>query len=334
MPVVDPKITVRDYAAEWLRRVSPTLKPATVRSYRGVLDLHVPVQLKTLRVRQLSRGHIRSLLSAKLAAGLSRNTVRIIHATLRAMLNCAVDDGVIVRNPADRLGKTLKLSGTRRQPGEEVKAMDAQQLEAFLHAAEQVAPLYFPLLFAMARTGLRLGEAVALEWSDVDLVAREITVSRSFSGGRVGTPKSGKSRRVDVSRGLAELLQSLDAARKAAGLEAGREPCPLVFPGRDGQRFDQSRISKVFKRALKAAELPSSLSPHALRHGFAIQLIRNGAPLTYVRDMLGHSSIMVTADVYARHLPTGDKALVDALDVAHGSSVVAAAGKTGAGART
>jgi integrase len=81
-----------------------------------------------------------------------------------------------------------------------------------------------------------------------------------------------------------------------------------VFPGRGAQLFDQSRVSKVFKRILKGAGLPSSLSPHALRRSFAIRLIRGGAPLTYVRDLLGHSSITVTADVYARHLPTGDRA--------------------------
>jgi integrase len=239
------------------------------------------------------------------------------------MLNAAVDDGIIVHNPANRLGKTLKLSGTRRQVGEEVRAMTAEQLDTFLRAADRVAPLYYPLLFTMARTGLRLGEAVALEWDDVDLAAREITVSRTFSGGKVGTPKSGKARSVDMSHALAELLHNMDVARKAEALEVGGEPASLVFPGQGGQRFDQSRISKVFKRTLKAAGLPLSLSPHSLRHTFAIMLIRNGAPLTYVRDMLGHSSITVTADTYARHLPTGDKALVDALDGKSGSSLVA-----------
>ena len=59
----------------------------------GALDLHVPAVLKTLRLRQLTRAHVRELLAAKLGAGLSRNTVRIIHATIRAMLNAAVEEG-------------------------------------------------------------------------------------------------------------------------------------------------------------------------------------------------------------------------------------------------
>jgi integrase len=324
--VVDPKITLGAYSARWLEHLTPVVKPATLRSYSGAVDLHVPAVLKTLRVRQLTRGHVRELLSAKLAAGLSRNTVRIIHATLRAMLNAAIEDGVLVRNPADRLGKSLRLVPTRQQAGEEVKALTSSQLDAFLGAAEREAVLYFPIFYTMAKTGMRLGEAVALRWSDIDLVAREITVSRTFSGGALGTPKSGKTRRVDVSRAMAELLEHLDVARKADALETGRDLAELVFPGRDGQHFDQSRISKVFKRILKAASLPSSLSPHALRHTLAIRLIKSGAPLTYVRDLLGHSSITVTADVYARHLPTGDKALLDRLEEPSGSKTVAAAG--------
>jgi integrase len=115
--------------------------------------------------------------------------------------------------------------------GDEVKAFTDSQLHAFLEAAAAV-PLYYPLLFAMSKTGLRLGEAVALRWDDVDLVAREITVKRTFSMGALGSPKSGKTRRVDVSKALAELLEQLDVERKAEALEAGRDPEELVFPGR------------------------------------------------------------------------------------------------------
>ena len=169
--VVDPRITLGAYADRWLEHVKPVLKPATYRSYAGALALHVPAVVKTLRVRQLTLGHVRELLSAKLAAGLSRNTVRIIHATIRAMLNAAIEDGVIVRNPADRLGKALRLVPTRHQSGEEVKALTDAQLDAFLRAADQVASLYYPLFVTLSKTGMRLGEAVALRWDDVDLVA-------------------------------------------------------------------------------------------------------------------------------------------------------------------
>lgn len=161
-----------------------------------------------------------------------------------------------------------------------MNALTDVQLVAFLRAAADVASLYYSILYTMSRTGLRLGEAVALRWDDVDLVARRLTIARTFSMGALGTPKSGKTRGVDLSAQLAVFLEHADVERKAEALAAGREPSPLVFPGRDDQHFDQSRISKVFKRILKTAGLPSSLSPHALRHTFAIRLIKAGAPLT------------------------------------------------------
>ena len=147
------------------------------------------------------------------------------------MLNAAIEDGVIVRNPADRLGKALRLVPTRHQAGEEVKALTDSQLDAFLRSAADVAPLYHPIFYTMSKTGMRLGEAVALRWDDVDLVAREITVSRTFSGGAIGTPKSGKTRRVDVSSNLAALLEHLDVARKAEALEDGPRSRRARLPG-------------------------------------------------------------------------------------------------------
>jgi integrase len=173
------------------------------------------------------------------------SVVRIIHATLRAMLNAAVEDGVLIRNPADRLGKTLRLVPAPQQAGEAVRAFTDEQLDAFMLSAQSVASLYHPLLYTMSRTGLRLGEAIALRWEDVDLIARELVVRHTFSGGALGTPKSGKTRRVAISSNLAALLEHMDVARRADALKAGGEPVQLVFPGRDYQHFDQSRISKV-----------------------------------------------------------------------------------------
>src|SRR5262245_53850355 len=103
-PACDPRITVGAYAERWLRLMEPLIKPSTWRSDEGALRLHVPAALKTLRVRQLGRGHVRALLTELLGQDLARNTVRIVHATVRTMLNAAVDDGVIASNPADRLG--------------------------------------------------------------------------------------------------------------------------------------------------------------------------------------------------------------------------------------
>jgi hypothetical protein len=109
IPVVDPDITIKAYSERWLGMIPISLKPRTVESYSDTLRLHLLPRLSAVKVRQLHRGQIKTLLGQKLADGLSRGTVRIIHATLRAMLNAAVEDGVIAANPADKLGRHLKL---------------------------------------------------------------------------------------------------------------------------------------------------------------------------------------------------------------------------------
>ncbi len=108
-PVVDPNITTKDYSQRWLVMLDAavaggTLKTRTRQSYKQNLDLHILPTLGSLKVRQLQKGRIKTLLAEKLSGGLARNSVRIIHATFRALLNASVDDGVILANPAKRLG--------------------------------------------------------------------------------------------------------------------------------------------------------------------------------------------------------------------------------------
>ena len=108
-------------------------------------------------------------------------------------------------------------------------------------------------------------------------------------------------------------------ARKADALRrgTGRMPPWLITTHKDSP-LDESRVRKAFKTVLKEASLPTTLSPHCLRHTYAILMIQAGAPLTYVRDQLGHSSIQVTVDIYGRWLPRGDKSWVDRLDQSRG----------------
>ena len=132
---------------------------------------------------------------------------------------------------------------------------------------------------------------------------------------RLGTPKSGKARTVDVSRRLADELSRRELAEKIVSLRQGAGPLsPWLFSTDEGTPLDESRVRKAFKRLLKHASLPTTLSPHCLRHTYAILMIQAGAPLTYIRDQLGHSSIKVTVDHYARWLPRSDKTYVDRLD--------------------
>ncbi len=349
-PAVDTNITVAQYAERWLALIGAGVKPRTIEGHRTALRLHLLPTFGRVKVRLLQKGHIKTLLAELLQRGwvkkitkdgvtqevrlpLRRGSVRIIHATLRAMLYAAVDDGVIVANPAERLGRHLKLVPAPATRQEEIKAMTREQLAAFLAAATAADAggedrRLYPFFLLLARAGLRLGEAFALEWPDLDFAGREIRVARAFSHGRIDTPKSGHGRTVDMSRQLEATLRHLLTERKAETLRRGwREMPAWVFCTTRGTMLNKGNVRRVFVRVLKRAKLPLHFSPHCLRHTFASLLLQQGESPVYVQRQLGHASIKLTVDTYGKWLPMGNKAAVDRLDDAtpgaSGSKVVA-----------
>ncbi len=323
-PTLDPNITVEQYSAGWLTRLAARTKPRTVDSARDTLRLRILPVFGTERVRRLDRGRIVDWLSKLLASGLSRNTVRLAHATLRSLLTDAVDlDGLLPSNPAAGAGKRLHLAASARGRAEAVKAMTREQLGACLEACrdhrDASARRLYPFWVLMARTGLRVGEALAVQWADINWRDRVLRVERAFSGSgqrrRLDTPKAGHGRDVDLSAQTVDILRRLEAKRTAETLRRGWGELPAwLFPNEVGAPMDDSKVRKIFGRILKAAGLPGHFTPHCLRHTFASLLLQAGESPAYVQRQLGHASIKLTVDLYGRWLPQTNKAAVDRLD--------------------
>lgn len=233
---------------------------------------------------------------------LSRNTTAGTLRFMSGVLRQAVLDRLIPSNPADGLGREL---GPR--PDENVKAMTKEELERLLRAAGAVSTRDEILFLLMARTGLRLGEALALRWEDVNLEERRISVRRSVLRGKVSELKTSSSRRdVDVN------------GRLWAALTSYASPLTVIkgwiFTSGVGPMTHVS-AEVAFRLAARRAGLPPHFTPHSLRHTFASQLLATGASLEYVKRMLGHASITLTSNLYGKWLPMRDQAAVDRLDV-------------------
>jgi integrase len=126
--------------------------------------------------------------------------------------------------------------GTRQ---EELKAFGRDQLARFVGATAQTWPRFYPLFLTMARTGMRIGEAMALQWDDVDFGQREIRVARAISStGQVDTPKAGHGRTIDMSVAVKDVLERLRTARQEKALADGTEVPTWVFPTDAGTPFD------------------------------------------------------------------------------------------------
>jgi integrase len=268
---------------------------------------------------------VRELIAAKQKEKLSQSTIRNILAPMRGMYNQAIEDGEAHANPAARVGKFNKRSG----PASKINPLTREEIQTLLVKAREAMPAHYPLFLCAPRTGLREGELIALKGIDVDFKGKFIDVQRSISRGTVSTPKNGKSRRVDMSSQLAEVLQGLLSKKRSEALQAEmtkqvgdrRDAATVVnevmqdwlFTTPTGTRLEPSNLRKVFNKLLTTAGL-RRVRFHDLRHTFASLLISQGESLAYVRDQLGHHSIQITVDTYGHLVPGGNRQAVDRLD--------------------
>jgi len=328
-PAVDPEIVVDAYADRWLGMARATLKSSSTASYETLYRVHVRPRLGGVKVRHLTRGQLRAFLAERRTRARDSPAANGILSVLRLLLQAAVEDGVLLANPAARLGRQLRLEPSTRARQELIKAITRAQLARFLDTAARVDRRHVALLFTIARAGLRSGEVFVLWWEDLDFAAREMRIARSLGPrGELSTPKSGNPRTVDLSQELVGVLRRLQTERKADALRRGwGEIPPWVFVNRDGGPLNRLVAERAFKRILNAAGLPPHFTPHCLRHSYASQLLQAGAPPLYVQRQLGHHSMKLTVDTYGRWLPVGDRGLVDRLDEAASGSRVVAAGR-------
>jgi len=304
--------TFGEYARKWLATYGEThLKYSTLKSYEGILNLHLE-RFKDRPLDHITRSELRELIYEKLKAGLAPNTVRNIKAMVSAVMSHALDgDGLISANPVSRLGRLIK--GKERKA--DVNPLTRDEARDFLKTVQDHYPRYYPFFLCALRTGMRLGELLALEWGDIDFRGGFIEVRRAYTKGGITTPKNGKTRRIDMSRQLADTLKALQAERKKEALRKGwREVPDLVFVNEEGRMINSFNLRpRIFHRALEKAGL-RRIRIHDLRHTFASLLIQNGESLAYVKDQLGHHSIQITVDTYGHLVPGANRQAVDRLD--------------------
>lgn len=308
----DQALTFGEYAKIWLAVTVPaTCKRSTASDYQCILKKHILPIFDKKPVTEINRHMVKGFLMKKTNEGYAESTVTHIKNAISGVLKLAVDDEAISANPAQKLGKysqtkTLQLG---------FDPLNREELFILLETFRQYYPRHYPMLLTLARTGMRIGEVLALQWGDIDFNGRFITVQRGISRGKIETPKNGKTRRVDMSKQLTEVLLDLRHKRKLETVKKGWGQVPeWVFVTERGIPLIANHWrNRVFDRALEKAGL-RKIRVHDLRHSYASLLIQAGESLAYIRDQLGHHSIKVTVDIYGHLAPGGNKEAVDRLD--------------------
>ncbi len=310
MPGAEPAeiIVARFLRETWLPAARATIRPTTYSSYEMHVRCYLVPAFGHLRLQQLTAPAINGFYGELLQGWngrpvLSAATVRRIHATLHRALRDAVRWELMVRNPAGAADPPRA-----RRP--EIKVWSAAQLQVFLRDA--AGDRHYDLWLFYILTGMHRGEALALRWSDVDLVAGTVAIRRSLVpvDHRLvfGEPKTERGRRLigldpQLVRVLADRRRRHEEDRRLAG-EAHHDG-DLVFARPDGTPIHPERVSRWFSKLVATTAAPP-VRLHDLRHLHATLALEAGVAPRVLADRLGHSSTAVTTDIYQHVLPHMD----------------------------
>ena len=294
---------------EWVEKHIDDLTGVTARTradYRSAAGRHIAPMLGALDVDEVTASDV-ARWANQLEGVVAAKTIANLRGLLSAAFGYAVEQGHRQDNPMSRLRRSR--AGEHERP--EMVCLTPQEfgrLRALLPAS------WRPFATTLAGTGMRFGEAVALEVGDVDLLAATpvIRVTRALrrtpGGFEVGPPKTRRSRRtISLPGDLVDVLAPLVV----------RDRGELLFTGRNGARVHHGNFyNRMWAPASKAFEAEAGRRPriHDLRHSHASWLIAAGVPLPVIRDRLGHESITTTVDVYGHLLPDQHRQTAAALD--------------------
>lgn len=282
----DGKRTLGDALDAWLAWIAKA-RPRSHDAYASRIKNHVKPSLGNAVLTKVTPARLERLFS-ELAAELARTTIEVTRSVLGSAWKWFSKEGYVQRgtNPV----KLADLSEIPRAPVQLVRWISDPRDVTRLLTACPIA--IADLVAVLIGTGLRIDEALHLQWVDVDLERRTIQVSR----GRRGSPKSGKARQV-------ELFDAVLPVLRAMKLRAGRNI--LLWPSRhrtptgDERVRDPSGVHRPFKAALIAAGLDPALRVHDMRHTFAGLYLTAGGDIYRLSQLLGHASVKVTEKTYA-----------------------------------
>lgn len=265
----------KDFADEWMKiYVQSNNKPSEVRKKRQTLDVHLLPVFGKLTLEEIDALAIERFKTKKVKQGLSPKTVNNHLSILRKSLSCAKDWGYLDRLPTFKWLKTV-------QP----KINFLVKREQDLLLAGESEPRWNLMILMGLRTGMRVGEMLALHWKDVDLAQSQICVRYSLSDKEITSTKNNRIRYIPVGAQLATALRDWKASCK---------------PKRDDLVFGIGKTPMTRFGAYDALERICArvgvrrIGWHTLRHTFATNLVAKQVPLRAVQELLGHSSITMT----------------------------------------
>lgn len=282
--------TVDEYSKMSFEIHSATRKQSTQNDYRISYEKHIKPYLGKKRLDSIKPSDI-ALWQNKILESVSPRRLKAIRAVLSTIIQDAMRDELIVRNP-------LPLVKLPRADKVEIEPFSISEIFTILDKAKEQYRNFYALGFF---SGLRSGEMIGLKWEDIDFFRREISIKRAIKMGVVSTPKTLNSvRDIDM---IDSLLPYLENQYKITG------KCKsYVFLNEYQENFyDIKRIRDThWKRVLQECGFKYRPIYHT-RHTFATIMLENGEDILWISNMLGHTDSSMTLSRYAKYIKRDEK---------------------------
>lgn len=313
-------ISVYDYMNYWIEMYCvPNLKPTTVSNYEKYIRLHITPKIGHYRLADVNADVLQSLINDLVNKGYSRNTILGVKGVLSSSFDYAVQPlKYIIQSPMSYVKIPRSSKGAYKAPQQVRTAIENNIIDKIFDRFPKGTSTYLPMMFAY-RCGMRLGEAFAVTWDNVDFENKTITINKqlqwdgSKSVWRLTTPKYNSNRTVDIDQFLAELLIKTKCEQEKAKEYYAEEYTYIHYDEDIGINTTTGEIINfvnvlenggfIQPRTMQhASQVIHKFYPefnfHSLRHTHCTRLLEAGLPIKYVQERLGHKNISVTMDIY------------------------------------
>lgn len=313
LPVPNERLTLRDFFEHSYLPEAQRLEAATYRLYEQMARVHIVPALGHLPLAKLTVQQVQTFLNGKSDGDYATRTVEIIRAVLRQALGLAETWGMVPRNVA----KLVKVPRAKGRKQRDRRFLSVPEAERLFEAAkgDRLEALYSVALML----GLRQGEALGLRWNNVDLEGRTATAEEAVhrvkgEGLRFKDTKTHQSRTLPLPVVCVAVLREHKRRQNEERLAAVRwQDNNLVFCTRHGTPLDGTNVTKYFKALLARASIPP-MRYYDLRHSAASLMAARGVPARLAMEILGHSDIRLTLNVYTHVLDESKRQAADAMD--------------------
>ena len=304
--------TVEEWCKEWLWSYKRNaVKPKTFDQYETILRVHVIPAFGTVLLVDLKTDHIQRLINRMYDNGSSRRTIEVVKMVLQAALKQARKNKLVYENVCD--GVVLPRKGVKK-----IRVLTVEEQQKLVEKLK-INYIGRGLLFALY-TGMRKGEVLALKWEDYDKEQKTISVSKALGRVRTYSADSNKTELMVSSPKTETSIRVIPLIDKAVELLEYHRQCQeeyaamvgdfyldndLIFSSNTGSYMDPGNFNRKLSKITDELSM-ERLSPHVLRHSFATRGLEADVSLKAMQELLGHSSIMVTGNIYT-HVLTEQK---------------------------